>query len=85
MYRITVNTPGKYYNVSVGTRYCLTRKTAIRLANLYFGSDCDITIEKFVRCGSMFCWSDLIICTKIVVEADEEDNITARKANKNDW
>lgn len=86
MYRITVNTSGEYGNVALGARYCLTRKSAIKLANHYFKCDCGITIEKLICIhDDIFTWSDVFECTEIFLEEDEEGNLTARKANKNDW
>ena len=85
MYKVTVKTSGKYHNVALGTRYCFTRKTAIELANLFLDSDCDITIEKFIRTGSAFVWSDAWEETKIVFDVDDTEHLTARKANKDDF
>jgi len=86
MYRITVNTSGEYGNVALGARYCLTRKTAIKLANLYFKCDYGITIEKLICIhGDIFTWSDVFQRTEIFLEEDEEGNITARKATKYDY
>ena len=59
MYRITVKTTGKYSNVCVGSRYCLTKKDARKLVNSFFKSECNFTVEKFIRiAGTVFCWSD---------------------------
>ena len=59
MYRIIVNSAGKYNNVSLGTRYCFRKKTAIKLIDLFFESDCDITVEKLMRCcNDVFYFSD---------------------------
>ncbi len=59
MYRITVKTTGKYHNVCVGAVYCLTKKEARELVKMYFKSECDFTVEKFIRVGgTIFCWSD---------------------------
>jgi hypothetical protein len=85
MYRVTPNNSGKYHNVVPGARYCLTRKSAIELANLFLNDDCDITIEKFIRIPSAFMWSDAWEETKIVFDEDDEGNLTARKANRHDF
>ena len=85
MYKVTVNTSGKYRNVVLGARYCLTRKTAIRLTNLFLGDDCDVTIEKLIRIGDVFVWSDTTEETKIVFDEDDEGNLTARKARREDY
>ena len=59
MYRITVKTSGKYHNVQIGSVYCLTKKDAQELVNVYFKSECDFIVEKFIRiAGTAFCWSD---------------------------
>lgn len=85
MYKVIVNTPGKYGNVVLGTRYCLTRKSTIKLANLFLRDDCEIRIAKFIRCGDAFVWSDAWEETKIVYDEDDEENLTARKANRYDF
>jgi len=80
MYKVTVNTPGMHKNVVLGARYCLTRKSAIKTANLFLENDCDITVAKFIRCGDVFVWSDAWEETKIVFDEDDYENLTARKA-----
>lgn len=85
MYKITVNTSGKYHNVALGARYCLTRKTAIKLINLFLEVDCDITIEKFIHCGYGFAWSNTTKTTKIVFDEDNEGKSIARKARRDDY
>lgn len=85
MYKVTVNTSGRGNIVVLGARYCFTRKTAIKLANLFLGYNCDITIAKFIRCDNVFVWSNSWIETKIVFDEDVAGNLTARKANKNDF
>lgn len=86
MYKVTVKSSGKYNVVALGARYCFTRKSAISLTNLFLEDDCDITIEKFIRCcGDVFAWSDACEDTKIIVEEDDNYNVTARKATKYDF
>lgn len=85
MYRVTVNTSGRYDNVTLGARYCFTRKTAINLANLFFGDDCGVTIEKFIHCGDAFVWSDAWEETKIIIDENDDGNFFARKANRYDF
>lgn len=66
MYRITVKTCGKYHNVQLGARYCLTKKESRELAKHFFESECDFVVEKWIRIyGTVFCWS----------ETEVEDNI----------
>lgn len=86
MYKVTVKTTGRYNVVALGARYCLTRKSAVELANLFLGDGCDITIEKFERsCDDVFIWSDAPEETKIVFDEDDNGNFTARKANRYDF
>lgn len=85
MYKVTVNTPGKYDNVTLGERYCFTRKTAIGLANLFFRDSCDVTIKKFIHCGDAFAWSDAWEETKIIIDEDDDGIFVARKANRYDF
>lgn len=85
MYKITVNASGKYHNVVLGVRYCLTRKPAIKLINLFLEVDCDVTVEKFIRCGYGFAWSNSTDATKIVFDEDNEGKSIARKARRDDY
>ena len=58
MYRITVRTRGKYDNVELGPRYCLTKKSALNLIDTFIDTGCEIGVEKFIRIHSdVFCWS----------------------------
>ena len=59
MYRITINSHGKYNNVCLGARYCFRKKSAKELIGLFLNSGCEIVVEKFVRLTSdVFAWSD---------------------------
>lgn len=59
MYRVVVKSRGKYNNVTLGARYCLTKRTAINLAVSFELVECEYDIEKFVRItGDIFAWSD---------------------------
>lgn len=60
MYRFTIKSAGKYHNVALGTRYCLTKKTAKDLIDLFYvKSGCDLVVEKLIRIHpDVFCWSD---------------------------
>lgn len=67
MYKITVKTSGKYHNVVLGARYCLSKKEAISFAKLLLETDADFTIEKFVRLtGLMFAWSSSELSDKMI-------------------
>lgn len=81
MYKVTVNTPGKY-GVVLGARYCLTRKSAIKVANLFLEENCDITVTKFIRCGDAFVWSDAWEETRIAIYERVDGTFIARKVNR---
>lgn len=76
MYRVVVKSRGKYNNVTLGARYCLTKRTVIDLAVLFDLDECEYDIEKFVRIhGDIFGWSDAIdekIWDKISEALDNE-------------
>lgn len=58
MYRIIVKNRGKYNNVTMGCRYCFTKKSAKRLIDLFFTTECDIEVEKLIHIHSdIFCWT----------------------------
>ena len=59
MYRVIIKSSGKYHNVMMGTRYCLTKRSAINLAVTLDSVECDYSVEKFVRLyEDVFCWSE---------------------------
>lgn len=59
MYKIKVTSCGKYHNVVLGSRYCLTKKAVIKFAKLLDEVEADYEITKFVRLtGTMFSWTD---------------------------
>lgn len=59
MYKVTVKSSGKYHNVTLGARYCLTKHTAINLAVMFEDVECDYEVEKLVRLNTdIFCWSE---------------------------
>lgn len=61
MYKVTVKTRGKHDNVTLGARYCLTKRSAISLAITFETCECEYEVEKFVRLhGDIFGWSDAI-------------------------
>lgn len=66
MYRVIVKSKGKYGNTRPGARYCFRKKSAAELIALFTASECDFTVEKFIRIsGDTFCWSDCDISEKI--------------------
>lgn len=58
MYRIHVLSDGKYHNVTLGARYCFTKHATARIANHLLDSNCNIVIEKFIKTGDCFQWSN---------------------------
>ena len=59
MYKVTIKSRGKYDNATLCARYCLTRRSAIRLTALFVEEECDLTVEKWIRMhGDTFCWSE---------------------------
>ena len=61
MYRVVVKSRGKDNNVTLGARYCLTKRSVVNLAATFESCECEYDIEKFVRIhGDIFCWSDAI-------------------------
>lgn len=66
MYRVVVKSRGKYNNVALGARYCLTRHSAINLAVSLESLECEFDIEKFIRIHrDIFTWSDTEVSEKI--------------------
>jgi hypothetical protein len=59
MYRVIVESRGKDNNVTLGARYCFTKRSVVSLASRFMSMECECTVEKFVRIHSdIFCWSD---------------------------
>ena len=60
MYRVVVKSSGKYNNVMLGARYCLTKRSIVSLASQFMEVECECKVEKFVRLHrDIFCWSDV--------------------------
>lgn len=59
MYKITVITDGRYHNVMLGARYCFGKAKAKKLAEFFLEEECEVTVEKFIRSSSCYCWSDI--------------------------
>ena len=78
MYRVVVTSRGKDNNVTLGGRYCLTKRTVIDLAVTFELCECNYDIEKFVRIHKdIFGWSDAIdekIWEKIDKVLEEKGN-----------
>lgn len=78
MYRVKVLSTGEHNNVYRGNRYCLFRKSAIELANLFARSKCAIEVEKLVHNDDVFFWCDDECETKIA-ERWGDDGVFYRK------
>lgn len=76
MYRVVVKSRGKDNNVTLGERYCCTKRSVIGLAVTFESCECEYDIEKFVRIhGDIFGWSNAIdekIWEKIEEALDNE-------------
>lgn len=73
MYRINVKSSGKYHNCTLGYRYCLRKKTAKNLIDLFSECDTDFTIEKLIHLtADTFFWTDY----------DEDDTVFTHYFNK---
>lgn len=58
MYRVIIYTAGIHNNVTTGIRYCLGKRKMRKFINSLLEVDCEIRVEKFIRCGGFFCWGD---------------------------
>lgn len=59
MYRVVVKNSGKYNNVTLGARYCFTKRSIVSLASIFMAMECEYKIEKLVRLHhDIFFWSD---------------------------
>lgn len=81
MYRVVAKSRGKYNNVAMGARYCVTQRSAVKLAALFQASECDYAVEKFTRLhGDIFAWSESEISEKFwekmwdIVEKDLDND-----------
>lgn len=85
MYRVCVLTSGKYHNVVKGNRYCLSRKMALDLANLFKGSLCDVEIARLVYSQGVFYWTTGPEETRIILDIDKNDHIFYRIIRRKEW
>ena len=66
MYRVIVESRGKYNNVILGARYCFTKRSVINLAAQFMAVECECKVEKFVRLHyDIFCWSDVEVGSNV--------------------
>lgn len=80
MYRVIVKDSGRNGNATLGARYCFRKKSLVSLIALFTESDCDFTVEQFIRIhGDIFCWSDSVISEKIW---DMVDNMLDKSKQK---
>jgi hypothetical protein len=43
----------------LGARYCFTKRSIVTLTSEFMASECECSVEKFVRIHKdIFCWSD---------------------------
>lgn len=80
MYRVVVKSRGKYNNIVLGARYCLTKRSVIDLAVMFARVECEFDVEKFIRIqGDVFTWSDSGVNEKIldkiykILEGEDKD------------
>ena len=60
MYRVVVESRGKYNNAMLGARYCFTKRSIVSLASNFMAMECECRVEKFVRLHrDIFSWSDV--------------------------
>ncbi len=60
MYRVVVESRGKYNNAMLGARYCFTKRSIVSLASNFMVMECECRVEKFVRLHrDIFSWSDV--------------------------
>ena len=60
MYRVVVESRGKYNNAVLGARYCFTKRSIVSLASNFMEMECECRVEKFVRLHrDIFSWSDV--------------------------
>lgn len=58
MYKIVVKSDGKYHNVVGGARYCLTRKSAKKLIDIFLPYEVNIEVYKLIRLyNDVFYWA----------------------------
>ena len=58
MYRVVVESKGKYNNAVLGARYCFTKRSIVSLASGFMVMECECRVEKFVRLHhDVFSWS----------------------------
>ena len=57
MYKIDVETAGKYNNVELGPVYVFSKRKAKRVIKEYLETGCEIDVTKFVKCGDVWTWS----------------------------
>ena len=80
MYRVVVKSRGKYNNIVLGARYCLTKRSVIELAVMFARVECEFDVEKFIRIqGDVFAWSNSGVSEKIwdkiykILEGEDKD------------
>ena len=70
MYRVVVKSRGKYNNIVLGERYCLTKHSVNELAVMFAREECEFEVEKFIRIHSdVFAWSNYGVSEKIGIKS----------------
>jgi hypothetical protein len=87
MYRVVVESRGKYNNAVLGARYCFTKRSTVSLAAGFMEMECDCKVEKFVRLHhDIFSWSAVEVgpdiwdkiyeaCEKLKMEEQEDAEV----------
>ena len=66
MYRVVVESRGKYNNAALGARYCFTKRSIASLAAGFILMECECRVEKFVRLHhDIFSWSEAEISSGV--------------------
>lgn len=66
MYRVVVESKGKYNNAALGARYCFTKRSIVSLASHFLSMECECKVEKFVRLHhDIFSWSDVEVGSNV--------------------
>lgn len=66
MYRVVVESKGRYNNAVLGARYCFTKRSIVGLAANFIKMGCECKVEKLVRIHhDIFSWSAVEVDSKV--------------------
>ena len=66
MYRVVVESKGKYNNAVLGARYCFTKRSTVSLVSTLMAMECECRVGKFVRLHrDIFSWSDVEVSSDV--------------------